>query len=218
MTFLDNLGESKEVTNRVLYIDILEQEHIDSFFKDGTLKLSLFQSNRKFENDIRQDENEGFHSYRIVNRNRTNGSELKSADLDVRRLICCSTKLNLDFFLPYFKVDGCFEITNTFGFGYEIAKVLKDFRFGQEGKVDYNNDDFTYFFLEQHLDLPDYNNDMKTNELFPYFDKIGRTDLNIFFHKRLKYYQEDEYRIVWHCKFKHDIFIKCPGAIRFAKK
>lgn len=194
------------------------QKHIDSFFNEGILKLSSFNGNRTIENDIRQDKNEGTHSYRLVSRDRSDECELIVNDLDVRRMLCCSTEYNPNFYLPYFKVDGCFEITNTFGFGYEVSKALNEFDWGQEGKVEYRDDQHTYFLLENHLELLDLPKNAKFTELLPYMDKIGRNDLDMFFHKILRHKPENEFRIVWKCKLNHDLYIKCLGARRFCKR
>lgn len=196
----------------------LEQEYIDLFFKDGTLKLSSFESNRKMEGNVRQDTDEGVHHYRIVNRNRTDKIDFEIRDFDARRLLCCSTKLDLDFFLPHFNVDGCFEISNSIGFGYEIAKTLSGYVSGQEGKVNYNDNKLSHLLLEQHLDLPDINSNMSNQELYPHIDRIGKVSIGAFFRKPIRYAIENEYRLVWHCDFNHDIIIKCPNALRYCKK
>ena len=194
-----------------------EQKYIDEFFETGRLKLSTFKSNRIIEDGIRKDENEGLHTYRVASKDRKRVCELNVSDFDHRRIFCCSTQLDLSSLLTYFKVDGCFEITNSIGFAYEIALVLNGYHYGQEGPVEYTDDNFTYFLLEQHENLPDLPEDKNMKSFLPLIDAIGK-DLNMFFHKRKAFSSEKEFRFVWKCIKEHPIFIDCPGALKYCKK
>ncbi|MCB9173505.1 MAG: hypothetical protein H6589_02775 [Flavobacteriales bacterium] len=196
----------------------MNEEYIDQFLKTGRLKLSSYESNRKTEDKIRQDDFEGYHTYRILNRNRTNGAELKVNDRDVHRILCCSLEFDKKFYCNYFKVDGCMEISNAFAFGYEIAKVLEEYGYGMEGLVDYVDEKINYLLLEQFPELPDLPNEPKMQDLFIYIDAITRLDPGPFYKKPKKFIPEKEYRITWKCKANHDIFIDCPGAIKYCKK
>ncbi|WP_027420347.1 hypothetical protein [Crocinitomix catalasitica] len=196
----------------------MDQYWIDEFFKTGNLQLTSFVKNRTVD-DIRNDENEGYHDYIILSRDRTKQSSIRFDDRDTHRMLCTSTELDLNKYLPYFKVDGCFKINNPLGFGYEVAKVLKGFEKGQEGMTEYTDRGFSFFPLEKFPDLPDLtDNSPPIHELFPYLDMIPRVDFNMFYLKKTKYSPENEYRLIWKCEREHDLIINCPDARKFCEK
>lgn len=196
----------------------MDQVYIDEFFKTGRLKLSSFASNRKLEGDIRQDDNEGIHTYQLISRDRKKSTELICEDMDSERMFCTTSELSLNSHLNRFEVDGCFEIINTLGFGLEIAKVLKGFTYGQESYVNYHNYSFTPIFLEQYPSLPDLEENSEMLDVFKYIDFIPQKYMGQYFQKKSCYAEEFEYRFIWQCEPKHELFISCPEAIKYCKK
>lgn len=196
----------------------MDQKYIDLFFDDGTLKLSSFESNRNIEDAIRKDKNEGTGDHFVISRDRKRVLPMKARAFD-HRMFCTSFSADTEGMMKHFNKNGCFEIINTTGFGYEVARSLEQFQFGLEGIVTYKNNCKIYLPLERHQYLPDLMNDVPPNEiLFLYLDFLGRTNFDIFFTKNNQFESEHEYRFTWKCKPNHSIYIKCPGAIKYCRK
>ncbi|MBK9273360.1 MAG: hypothetical protein IPM49_02315 [Flavobacteriales bacterium] len=196
----------------------MHQQYVDHFFRTGELKLSSYESNRIIEDAVRRDHVEGTGDYVIVSRDRRLSYRLGARAFD-QRMLCMSTSSNLDRMMSHFGVDGCFEVTNTTGFGFEIAKALVAFRFGREGVVTYQDGYEKIFLLENHPHLLDLTLSAPSNEqLFSYIDIIGRTDFDMLFTKPLQFQDEEEYRFNWLCAPKHPMLIRCPGALKYCRK
>lgn len=196
----------------------MDQRHIDRFFTTGELKLSSFESNRKIEDEVRQDQREGHHQYQIVSRDRSKVQELHARVFNYHCMFCCSTDADTTKMMKRFGVDGCFEIFNTTGFGYEVARVLQSFSYGQEGFVQYTDTIKSVLLLEQHLHLPDLTLPFEIGHTFPYISALSEMDMEIMFRKRLRFVQDQEFRIVWRTAPDHHLLILCPDALRFCRK
>jgi hypothetical protein len=164
----------------------MDQVFIDQFFNDGTIKLSSFQSNREKENDIRKDENEGFRTFKIISRDRKRQYDLTVDDRDTHRMLCTSVDLDLDNLNTRFG-GGCFKITNTFAFSMAIARKLELFERGQEGLVQYSDNNYTPIFLETIPHLPDLT-DGDFSQITRYIDFISRNQFEMFFHKETVFF------------------------------
>lgn len=196
----------------------MHKKYVDLFFKSGTLQLSSYESNRAIEDSVRQDEREGTGEYFVVSRDRSLTIQLGARAFD-HRMLCTSTSSDIDRMMNHFRVDGCFEVTNTTGFGFEVAKALDAFRFGLEGIVTYQDGYRKNLLLEQHQHLPDLQSSEPSNEqLFHYLDIIGRTDHDLLFTKPLIFQQEQEYRFNWRCAPDHFKSIHCPGALKYCRR
>lgn len=196
----------------------MDQRYIEQFFTNGELKLSSFESNRTIENQVRQDQREGHHLYQIVSRDRSKVHELHARVFNSHSMFCCSTDADTNRMMERFGVDGCFEIFNTTGFGYEVASVLQNFSYGREGIVQYTDTIMSALLLEPHLHLPDLTLSSEIDRIFPYIDALSEMDTELMFRKRLHFAQDQEFRFVWRTAPDHPLFILCPDALRFCRK
>lgn len=196
----------------------MHQQYVDIFFQTGELKLSSYESNRAIEDAVRQDQNEGTGEYVIVSRDRQLRYRIGARAFD-QLMLCMSASTDVKRMMDHFGVDGCFEVMNTTGFGFEIARALHAFRFGREGVVTYENGHHRTLLLENHPHLLDLTASEPTNEqVFGYMDAIGRTDFDLLFTKPLQFQEEKEYRFNWICGPNHPMVIKCPGALKYCRK
>lgn len=196
----------------------MHQKYVDQFFEEGLLQLSSFESNRTIEDAIRQDKREGTGAIFVVSRDRQRVQPLMARAFD-HRMLCLSSSAETDRLMEHFKVDGCFEVKNTTGFGYEVAKTLNHFQFGLEGVVTYQTDYQRYLLLEQHEELPDLMvADPPNDVLFKYLDFIGRTNQDMLYTKPVEFAHESEYRFTWRCTSENPILIKCPEAVKYCRR
>lgn len=196
----------------------MHRQYVDLFFQTGELKLSSYESNRAIEDAVRRDQREGTGDYLILSRDRKLSYRMSARAFD-QRMLCMSTSSDVNRMMNHFGVDGCFEVTNTTGFGFEIARALDAFRFGREGLVTYQNGYKRILLLENHPHLLDLTPSEPTNEqVLGYIDTVGRSDFDLLFTKPLQFRDEEEYRFNWLCAPNHPLVIQCPGALRYCRR
>ncbi len=197
------------------------QNYIDQFFETGFLKLGTFMTFKETEDNIRGDVQEGTNEYLVWNKDRTHKITLRRKTGKENTMFCTSAKRDLQLLGTRFGCDGCFMITNTVGFAYEISKVIKGFVLGMEGPAIYTENGQTNFFTEKYA-VPDFNKNTPMLENFKTFDLISKINFDLYFSKRQEPYAiEDEYRFVWlldSVPNEEELIVCCPVAVRFCQK
>lgn len=210
----------KDREPRVLY-KYLNQEYIDNFFLTGEIKLGTFNAFKHIEDNNRADYQEGTNEYKVWNKNRSFSWTLRRSTGDHNFIFCTSTSNDFETIgKNRFGCNGYFKITNSLGFAYEIAKVIKGFTKGLEGPALYSETGETDFFTEMY-NVPDFDNTTYPPELYNTFHLISEINFDLCFSKRSLYSMENEYRLVWgldHNAEETELIIKCPGALRFCEK
>jgi len=110
-------------------------------------------------------------------------------------------------------------VTSPLGFAYEIAKALKNFIGGFEGIVKYDDKNTSNIFIENYPEIDDFDSNLEFKDRLKLKAQISGINHEVMFNKHTDYQVEDEYRLVWITSFEgHDIFLKCPNALRYCKK
>lgn len=199
----------------------MKQKHIESFFNSGKIKLGTFNSYKKTEDQKRADFQEGTNEYVVWNKDRSHKWTLRRMTGKNNMIFCTSTTDDLQLLGKRFDCDGYFQITNTLGFAYELAKSIKGFSLGLEGPAIYTETGQTNFYTELYK-VEDFTKETTPNDLFKTFDLISKINFDLFFSKRSSPYTvESEYRFVWlldNEPLENELIVKCPGARRFCKK
>lgn len=199
----------------------MNQNYIDDFFKDGTLKLGSFKEYKSIEDSTRNDVQEGTNEFIVWNKNRTHHKTLRRFTGNHNLIFCTSATNNFKLLSNKFQTNGYFRINNTLGFAYELANSIKGFVKGLEGPAIYTGSGQTNFYTENYK-VPDFNEDTPMHEIFETFDLISKVNFDQYFSKRITPFSiENEYRLIWlldHEPNIDELIIKCPDARRFCEK
>lgn len=204
----------------------MSNQYIERFFKYGELRLTSYQRFRNDNTDeIRGDEQEGINEYLIWSKERTHKLTLRRSTGDNNHILCTSLIYDTDLFNEdNFNCDGCFKISNTLGFGFEIARKLNNYTYGLEGPVKYSPTGQIDIYIEDY-GLEDFSKNALQNpeekeKLIKVFNEISMRDTSVFFSKRQKYMNQSEYRFIWshqqHIVNDH-IIIQVPEAVKFCE-
>ena len=212
-------GEKYQKPNSVF--KYMKQKHIDNFFNSGVIKLGTFNSYKKTEDQNREDYQEGTNEYVVWNKDRSHKWTLRRMTGNDNLIFCTSTKEDLTTLGSRWDCDGYFEIQNSLGFAFEVAKSINGFKLGLEGPAIYTDSGQTNFYTELYK-VDDFNKSTPVQELFKTFDLISKINLDLFFSKRTYPYKiESEYRFIWildHEPTAEELIVRCPDARRFCKK
>jgi hypothetical protein len=199
----------------------MEAKYVDSFFNDGSLRLSSFEQFAKHPDEKLRDTGEGKGvRYGL-------GSQATIALVGGRGMDCyvlCATLHNTEGVRRQFgHSDACIAIDDILGFANAISLKIPFFTHGFEGPVIYQ-DETT---IKRNIGA------VKAEELIERYknpDGTVRMDMiqelaqmtggiEEYFVKYSRHAQECEYRLLWATGGNVEPFIeiKVPGAIRFCR-
>lgn len=200
----------------------LPAEYVDSFFNDGSLRLSSFAHFAKHPDEKLRDTGEGKGTRFGV------GSQATIAVVGGRGGNCyvlCATLHNTVAVRKIFKHSTCIAIDNVLGFANAISLKLPYFIGGIEGPVIYQDDTAIYKNIGDMKSedlLERYKNpDGKTLNMDMLRDMAGMTGgVEEHFVKHSDHAQECEYRLLWSSGQSVNSFIdiKVPDAIQFCRR
>lgn len=200
----------------------LEQQYVDDFFNHGKIRLSSFLKFRQHSDEIRGDNTEGGGLYLANYKPEVGIGHHFSAYMTTGRnaYILCSSLINKKDTFGDCNYDSGFLINDIFGFAIELGRAIPFLTGGIQGQC---------FYIDPPIipiDLGQFNIDSLTLQEVQikqnsFFEKINQ-DNEIFFIKRLKYKEQEEYRVIWFAdesnkSFDH-IDIICPNAIKYCSK
>jgi len=197
----------------------MDAEYVESFFRDGSLRLSSFARFAKHPDEQLRDKAEGIGSRFAV------GSQVTVTMVAGRGSDCyvlCATLHNTEDVRKQFGHNACIAIDNIAGFANAVSLKLP-FTHGFEGPVIYQDDTTIYKdvgpttaedLMEQHRN-PDGTLDM--GMLQDMHRRAG--GIEEYFIKHSRHAQECEYRLLWATGPTVDEFIdiKVPDAIQFCR-
>jgi hypothetical protein len=199
----------------------LESQYVDSFFKDGSLRLSSFAHFAKHPDERLRDTGEGRGSRFGL------GPHATIAVFGGRGMDCyvlCATLHNTEDVRRQFGSDSCIAIDDILSFANAVSLKIPYFSSGFEGPVIYQ-DDTT---IKKNIGA------MKAEELTERYknpDGTVRMDMiqevarmaggiEEYFVKHSQHARECEYRLLWATGGNVEPFIdiKVPDAIRFCRR
>lgn len=190
---------------------------IDSFFHDGSLRLSSFETFSKYEDEIRGDMHEG-KAVAISTNPEGNTTVLALGQGFSAAVFCCSHRLDKSL-AKAFSRDSAFEIFNTNAFALEVSRQLIGFRGGVEGNCIYrptreinrniNADMSDYELQGGGIDMAFLNEAIR---------KMGGEEVVLL--KKLSYRNQAEYRLLWELDQPIEGFvdIKVPLARQYCRR
>jgi hypothetical protein len=199
----------------------LEAKYVESFFSDGSLRLSSFARFAQHPDEQLRDTAEGIGSRFGL------GSQATIAMVGGRGRDCyvlCATLHNTEGVRKLFgNSNACIAIDNIQGFANAISLKLPYFTQGFEGPVIYQDDTTIYKTIgattaEQLIEQ--YKNPDGTLRMEMLQDMHKMTGgIEEFFLKHSRHAQECEYRLLWAISQTPEPFIdiKVPGAIQFCR-
>lgn len=192
----------------------LKTEYVDAFFKDGSLRLSSFDTFRNHPDELRRDPQEGRVAMEIHSPNsRTSVLTINGQEAYV---LCAST---IEARLPDADLISAFRIIDTLGFANAISRQIPGFLGGTEGLCSYR--DNTRLIKKDPLIFSPPQEGENVDQWFEEHDRrIGKHSIDAFFIKERRFSHEAEYRFIWFASGPNREFIdiKCPEAIKFCER
>jgi hypothetical protein len=196
----------------------LEKQHVDDFLNNGKLRLSSFSKFRQHKDEIRGDNKEGSGWYLAnykpeVGKGHSFGALMNTG---MNAYILCTSQVNNKNTFRDCNYDSGFLIKDVFGFALEISRAIPFFIGGMEGQCFYTEAPDIHIDMGQFNidDLSDQEKQIKQNE---FFEKT-KQDTDIFFIKRSKHKDQEEYRILWFAdKADEYLDILCSNARQFCE-
>jgi len=115
----------------------LDKEHVDAFFKDGTLRISSFAQFHKYKDEQRQDKHEG-EAYFVEQTKEKGGQTIEIFSKHGNNVYVLSSSMRYDKELAnLFKCDSYIRIKEPTNFGITIAKHIPNLITAFEGPCNY---------------------------------------------------------------------------------
>lgn len=195
----------------------LPSEHVDQFFKDGSIRISSFNCFAGHDDEHRADPEEGFCHVAHINAEGTGQTVLAAMSFGQRAYVVCGSTHYSKILSEKFECDSGIRINDPTKFAEAISYRLSGFVGGMEGPCHYLPERSVLRDLgPQDLSrFRDENSGDPTPEFEQFMHQLAGNDP--LFIKHTSYASQSEYRLLW---FVHDevdsfIDIKCPEATQF---
>lgn len=214
-------GSEWKVRRPYLY-RYLEKEFVDSFFENGTLRLSSFFAFSKHKDEARLDSSEGKGIVTHVNSEGEGQTIFTVLGLGVNSYVM-STSLHFSPELESdFNTDSGFRINDIFGFCNAISRHIPGFQTGLEGPCFYLEErvldrDMGRIDIESWRATPD----SKSLDLGKVSQSLfGMAGDDLCFLKTNIHSRQVEYRLMWNSSIGADsvLDIHCPEARTFCSR
>jgi hypothetical protein len=191
---------------------LMRRGYVDSFFQDGSLRLSSFESFRKHPDEGRRDSEEGKAAMKIISPK----SNLSAIAFNGQEAyVLCGSMAEARPSNEY----ACIRIKDTLAFAATAARQIPGFIGGTEGSCIYRANTF-YEATDEHSFSPPKDGEDPESWMEKQNAVIGNHMRSKFFIKHARFAAESEYRMVWFCDGSPRTFIdvKCPKAIQFCER
>jgi len=197
-------------------IRYLDGCYVDTFFKDGALRLSSFIAFRRHKDEQRGDQREGLAD---VESTSPNSEGVFLGWVAQESYVLCGTinedpKLKNDF-----NVDTGFRICDTLAFAHAVSKQIPGCTGGMEGMCSYRvNIAAQAVSSEPFRPLaPDEDPELYGRQLHA---QMSQSAYGALFFKPVKYAHQAEYRMIWFANGqpKESIDVRCPDAVQFCRR
>lgn len=194
----------------------MHPEFIDAFFRDGSLRLSSFESFRKHPDEARRDAQEGLVAM-IIN-TPTGQFNILGANGQEAYILCTSTIESLKPVELHGNASA-FRILDGIKFADAISRQIPGFVGGVEGLCTYRHN--TMITKSDPRPIAPPTNAENAEEWFHEQNHhTGKLVVDAYFMKHISFAQESEYRFIWFAEGSRRDFIdiKCPAAIPFCER
>jgi len=194
-----------QLSNKKL-IKMSKKEHVDTFFKNGTLQLGTFEYYRNHENEEVKDVEEG--STILVGSNSKNTAVITITGGFDHYVFCCFDGEADQEIIKKFDYDSYFEIIDPEGFQQAISKKMNAV-FSKQSRCLYRDDKVLVSEVSEEFNF---------GVLSSHMENLG--DVSKFFIKDKRFQHQNEFRFTW--KLPNDIdkpiIMDFPEAIKFCKR
>lgn len=187
-------------------IKMTKKEHLDSFFKHGTLQLGTFEYYRNHENNEVKDIEEG--STILVGSNSKNTAVVTITGGFDHYTFCCFDGEPDKKLIQKFEYDSYFEIVDPVGFQQAISDKLNAV-FSMRSRCVYKNDKVLVSQISEEFNFGVLSAHMAT---------LG--DYSKFYIKNRRFEHQNEFRFTWKLPndIKEPIIMDFPEAVKFCRK
>lgn len=200
----------------------MQQGHVDSFFDDGSLRISSFTQFGKHEDEQRLDKEEGRSMF--VHRTSQGGGQtiIARTTHGTKAYVLCTAMRYDKNLMESFGCDSYLRITNTVGFGMAVARQIPGLAAGFEGPCLYQGKKIVHRD-SGHIDTSQFR-DPENQKL------LNKPKMEDFVDSKVEHYplflkdssfaHQVEYRYVWIMRSKESDFIdiKVPEARQFCEE
>jgi hypothetical protein len=197
-------------------IRYLQQEHVDTFFEGGSLRLSSFRKFRKNPDEERGDIFEGRVNMEITS---PNAHHAICAINGQEAYILSTSVIESEELKVVFGADSGFRILDPLAFADCVSRQIAGFLGGCQGLCIYRDhimmqkkDSASMRAPESYASPEEWAGD--------YEKYISKQAVDAFFVKRAKYSRQGEYRFIWFAQGQEKDYldIKCPDAIKHCER
>jgi len=192
----------------------LPKKYVDSFFKDGSLRLSSFKQFKKHNNEQKLDGKEG--EINFIHRNNSGAGQTIQvwSRHGLNSYLLCGTTVYDEDMMKEFQCDSYIRINDITNFAIAISNHIPAFVEGAEGICDYKNKRI----VEKDLGVIDLNRFKSEGEVNRFL--LEKMKFFPCFLKEKKYAKQSEYRLIWHINQEVNdyIDIKVPEARQFCDR
>jgi hypothetical protein len=194
----------------------LEEEYVDSFFREGKLRLSSFRAFREHTDEQRGDQFEGRVSAEI------HGPNVRHSVIAVNgeaAFILCASLVENRRMEASFSTAACIRILDVVAFADMVSRRVPGFVGGFQGNCVYRDDTTLRKQNSQQFVPPSAGEDpgkwATEQDRF-----VAKQTSEGFFYKRLRYAHQNEYRFIWFAEGNEakELFVTCPEAVRFCER
>ncbi len=199
----------------------MDKKYINKFFKTGKLRLSSFNTYKKYDNQVKGDKSEGMN-IAVATSKKDNKTMFAVVGVGSNAYSLCASTIHSKGLMKKFDSDGVFRIKDSQSFGIAIANKMTGFVEGLQGHCVYVNERRTNKEIENlSLDEMKISPDKKELDFGKLHQKVNEINsIDSFFMKPKKYQYQSEYRFIWLVQGNKNDFleIECKEAIQFCEK
>ena len=186
----------------------MEQEYVDAFFDDGSLRLSSFQACRGWEDDERGDRAEGRFDGNV-------GSMAVAAFAGETSYLLCTCAVENRNMDAKFDTSSGFRIVKPLDFARVVSQQIPGFMGGYQGLCSYRD----HKFRQDDEELPEFDERQAEQSLARLESLAGSKMLDAMFIKDLRFVHQVEHRFIWVSQQPQEEFlsIRCPAAKQFCR-
>ena len=189
---------------------------VNDFFRDGSIRISSFESFRKHPDEARRDSQEG-HVAMIVN-TPSGPFNILGSNGQEAYVLCASTVEKIDGVQEDGEVSA-FRILDPTKFADVVSRQIPGFVGGVEGLCAYRENTMITKSDLRAIIPPASQADAEA-----WFHEqnhhTGKLVIDAFFMKHISFSHESEYRFIWFAdgSRKEYLDIKCPTAVQFCER
>lgn len=197
----------------------LEEEWVEEFFKDGSLRISSFSMFRKHSHQERSDIGEGKN---VIQGNAEDISFYATTEHGNNAYVLSTSLISNQQLMKDFGVNSGFVIEQPFLFMQEVSKQIPDYLGIRFGPCLYLDNKTIRRTVNTKLENLKQEGDIKgidMNKMFSSIHNAGGQE--VYFSKLTKYAHQHEYRMLWHSGSKSlpdYLDLKVPEARQYCRK